>query len=170
MPPTTLYWSLIRNFRMSFLCVLRCANWSANLLKLYHTRICSSQSQKDYKHQCDTAMRKANVFHNTVFVIQSQKYLWYCSRSQLLYRVQDPHAQERSIQTGTDAKRGNKDGQEDRRSLSETEPKACSEFNPEKHFWMVIQLPCIHVRQDCTGTWDTMLQSGFFNLCFIFIH
>jgi len=79
-------------------------------------------------------VRKATVFHNSVFVIQSGEYLGCCTRSQLLYRVQGPHAQERSIQIGTDTERGNKGGQEDGRSLPERNQKAHSIFNPEKFF------------------------------------
>lgn len=49
-------------------------------------------------------------------------------------------------------------------SLKESQKHvAC--LTQKNSFWRVIQLPCINVNQDWTGTWDTMLQS----FSFIFI-
>lgn len=79
----------------------------------------------------EAAMWNAHIFHNTLPVVQSRKYLW-CTRSQLLYRVQGPHTQERSVQSETNAERVNKESRGWKISFWK---KTKSVLNPEKNIF-----------------------------------
>lgn len=88
----------------------------------------------------------------------------------MLYRVQGPHAQEKSIQIGMDTERVNKDGQEDGRSLPERKPKPRSVLNPEKLFLKGYTAALYKCKPGLNRNMRYHAAEFFFHLYFISTH